>query len=218
MALRSATASAPPVSNPGSRANTCGSRSGEGGRYRVRSYRWYQPSLLFPHHVNFEFKAEPQTIERLGQRIDKWRRQDNDRQLSTDPASQTAMRRLLRSIAPPARRLLVLIITIAAPLGIHFLVQRYSLHPGFTWICFLALSFVLFLVFLLRGVIWFYLKSLVKGRLPGFLRANPDGSWSMSCPRCSQPGPATPGRKGEPLFQCDHCGEKITLTQDWLPG
>lgn len=44
-----------------------------GMKYRVRTYRWYQPTVLGWRHVDFMFRADSKTVSRIQERIDRWR-------------------------------------------------------------------------------------------------------------------------------------------------
>jgi hypothetical protein len=170
-----------------------------GGRYRVCSGRWYQTFLGSPGHVDFEFKADPQTAERLWERIDGWRK--------NAPQSDAS---------GPRWSWLIPYGMVLWVCGITYLAHRYVPERGRPWVVVSAILLVV--AFLFRQLIWLYLRNIVRGRLPSFIRRNVDGSWTMKCPRCSQRVSVRPGRKGEPMFECTHCSEKAMWTADWLPG
>jgi hypothetical protein len=41
-------------------------------KYRIRSYRWYQPAILGWRHIDFMFHADSRTIARIRERVDRW--------------------------------------------------------------------------------------------------------------------------------------------------
>lgn len=86
--------------------------------------------------------------------------------------------------------------------------------PSLGWILPLVLVGAVLLVpaFLLRRVIWLYLKSVVTGRLPLVIRRNADGELETRCPRCSASVSVVEGRVGETAFECPFCGEKAFWT------
>ncbi len=91
--------------------------------------------------------------------------------------------------------------------------------PSLGWLAPLVyVGVVLFvLAFLLRKVIWLYLKSALAGRLPHVIRRNADGKLETKCPRCSVRVSVTEGQMGETAFECPHCGEKGTWHSQLKP-
>jgi hypothetical protein len=80
-------------------------------------------------------------------------------------------------------------------------------------------SIVLFaMLFTLRKIIWFYLKTFaLTGRFPRVMRTNADGQTEINCPRCSGKTLVTKWQKGETAFECPHCGEKATWLTETRP-
>ena len=68
--------------------------------------------------------------------------------------------------------------------------------------------FLAILLFALRRLIWIYVKALLTGSsFPTFIRTTEDGAMHMKCPRCATRVEVTPGKKGDPAFECENCGE-----------
>lgn len=68
--------------------------------------------------------------------------------------------------------------------------------------------FLAILLFALRRLIWIYVKALLAGSsFPTFIRTTEDGAMHMKCPRCATRVEVTPGKKGDPAFECENCGE-----------
>lgn len=106
-----------------------------------------------------------------------------------------------------------LVIGIAVVVGGYALSVAYGRDvPGLAWLLPLVwvCSVLLVLVFLLRKVIWLYLKSALTGRLPRVIRRNADGESTTKCPSCSTVVSVTQGQVGEIAFECSVCGEKAT--------
>lgn len=90
---------------------------------------------------------------------------------------------------------------------------------GLTWLVPLVfVSVVLFVpAFLLRKVIWLYLKSAVTGRPSLVIWRNADGELETKCPCCSARVSVTEGQRGEAAFECPDCGEKATWDSQLKP-
>ena len=88
--------------------------------------------------------------------------------------------------------------------------------PNLKWL--VPLFFVgivlLAVVFVLRKVIWLYLRSALSGQFPRVMRRNANGQLEIKCPRCSCSVTVTEGRMGETAFKCPHCGEKYTWVSE----
>lgn len=108
-----------------------------------------------------------------------------------------------------------LLIGIVLTAGVIVLGLAYGRDvPSLRWLVPLVFvgAVLLVLAFLLRKVIWLYLKSAVAGRLPQVIRRNTDGDLETKCPRCSANVSVTEGQIGETAFECPFCGEKATWT------
>jgi hypothetical protein len=68
------------------------------------------------------------------------------------------------------------------------------------------------LLFAWRKVIWLLLRNaLTGGPSPVFMWKTKSGSMKTKCPRCAMPVQATEEPAGTYVFQCEHCGEKMTF-------
>ncbi len=157
-----------------------------GGRYRVRSCRWYQTFFLLGPRIDLEFKADPQVVARLCERTDRWR----------GTVTEHGKR--------PSQAVFVLVywMAMALILGLGFVFPRVVLPL----IGIVALVGVSVLLFKFRRAIWLYARYAMKG--------NVRGRWIVECPRCRTVGSAKPGLKGETAFVCAHCGEKLLWRAD----
>ena len=110
-----------------------------------------------------------------------------------------------------------LLIGIVVTVGIIALGSVYGSElPSLKWIVPLVYITIVLLVclFVLRKLIWLYLKALVTGQFPRVIIRGADGQMQTKCPKCSGKVPVIQGQVGETAIECPHCGEKATWASE----
>jgi len=117
------------------------------------------------------------------------------------------------AFGPPLDLLIGIVVTV----GIIALGSLYGREiPSLKWaVPLIFIGIILIgLLFVLRKLIWQYLKALVTGQVPRVIIGNADDQMQIKCTSCSGKVPVTRGRIGETAFECPRCGEKATWTSE----